>query len=492
MPKAPSRKSVFWFFCIPTVAVLLILGGYLARIFYYQHQIEAAREALRADGAPMTFEELAVGPPVPDEDNAALVLAQYEGILSSGPLDDAIDKVQDWDYDDEDHPGWLAPWEQLNPAVRDELTLLLARPDVLQIVAAAARAGELPGYERTFEGEDYWAARPGISTLQGIWRLLVLQANQYAYAATLASTAEDQETAVYKAYETLLTGLKLVRLAETDRQGVMGIDVLNGVGGTGLLIEGLEAINQEWAFPDSLYSAYQTELTKRDFTPSWQRMLDAERVMMEANLSQFPLNEQAAGILDIDSAYFSYHGPFGYVNEPLNKAGSYLYIPVYQRVYRAHLLAYRRYRTIDPLDGEALEAAWLTYVQEASIGDDALSVSIFGMIPTFREKLLLGWTLRQLAATGLAINAYADDHSELPPTLEALVPDYLPELPVDPYMENGAGFHYVREGEQFRLWALGPDGEDNGGTYDPENWDEGDLIFRGRRAVWTERGEENL
>jgi hypothetical protein len=112
------------------------------------------------------------------------------------------------------------------------------------------------------------------------------------------------------------------------------------------------------------------------------------------------------------------------------------------------------------------------------------------MIPTFREKLLLGWTLRQLAATGLAINAYADDHDGLPPTLEALVPDYLSQLPVDPFADNNAGFHYVPEGEQFRLWALGQDGEDNGGTYDPEERDEGDLVFRGRRAVWTERGED--
>jgi hypothetical protein len=487
MPKAPSRKSVFWFFGIPTTAVLVLLGGYLARIFYYQHQIGAAREALCADGAPMTFEELAVGPPLPDEENAALALAPFAAILGSGPLNDAIDKVQDWDDNDENHPGWLAPWEEFSQEERDELTLLLGRPDVLQILAATAQAVELPGYERIFEGEDYWSARPGISTFQGIWRLLILQANQYAYAATLASTAEDQETAVYKAYETLLVGLKLVRLAETDRRVVMAMDLLNGIGGAGMLIESLEAINREWPLPDSLYNAYQAELAKRDFTIIWQRTLDAERVIIETYLSHLPLNEQAQAMLDLTLFDLKPSGRFKAWTDLLNKAGSYLYIPVYLRLNWASLLAYRRYRTIDPFNQDALEAAWLTCVQESSIGEDALEESNFSLISTLRERLLLGWTLRQLAATGLAVNAYADDHDGLPPTLEALVPDYLPQLPVDPFAESSAGFHYVPEGEQFRLWALGQDGIDDGGTFDPEDWDEGDLVFRGRRAVWTQR-----
>jgi hypothetical protein len=67
------------------------------------------------------------------------------------------------------------------------------------------------------------------------------------------------------------------------------------------------------------------------------------------------------------------------------------------------------------------------------------------------------------------------------PNLQALIPRYLPELPLDPF--SGKSFHYrVSAGEtifnnvgfpeekirvpagQGIVWSVGPDGQDNGGT----------------------------
>src|SRR5690606_3969828 len=56
----------------------------------------------------------------------------------------------------------------------------------------------------------------------------------------------------------------------------------------------------------------------------------------------------------------------------------------------------------------------------------------------------------------LAVRAYQQNHDgALPPTLNALVPDYLPAIPLDYY--DRAPIRYSRE---FRaIWSLGRDGE---------------------------------
>ncbi len=113
-----------------------------------------------------------------------------------------------------------------------------------------------------------------------------------------------------------------------------------------------------------------------------------------------------------------------------------------------------------------------------------------------REAVLQGTRLQ------LALMLYEYEEKKPAPSLEALVPRYLPELPKDPF--SGQSFHYrVSAGElisqtyntepirvpagQGILWSVGLDGQDNGGTkqgvpsssMDPSVWNRGelDLIF---------------
>lgn len=50
----------------------------------------------------------------------------------------------------------------------------------------------------------------------------------------------------------------------------------------------------------------------------------------------------------------------------------------------------------------------------------------------------------RLAAARLALQLYEADHGELPPTLAALVPAYLPAVPTDPYSADGRPIAYER------------------------------------------------
>jgi hypothetical protein len=72
---------------------------------------------------------------------------------------------------------------------------------------------------------------------------------------------------------------------------------------------------------------------------------------------------------------------------------------------------------------------------------------------------------RRLAATALAVMLYRADHGgAFPQTLDDLVPQYLPAVPVDPLAVRGATIGYVADGERPRIYSVGDNGVDNGGT----------------------------
>ena len=79
------------------------------------------------------------------------------------------------------------------------------------------------------------------------------------------------------------------------------------------------------------------------------------------------------------------------------------------------------------------------------------------------------------AETICALQVYYIDHGEYPESLDALVPDYMPEVPIDPF--TGDPMVYRQEGEPYTLYSLGADMEDDGGVRDRDDYWEGDVVF---------------
>ena len=77
--------------------------------------------------------------------------------------------------------------------------------------------------------------------------------------------------------------------------------------------------------------------------------------------------------------------------------------------------------------------------------------------------------LGRLAETSLAIERYRLTRGELSATLEALVPEHLASVPIDPF--SGQAVMYRRGGVGYLLYSWGPNGVDDGGTE----------LFEGRR-----------
>jgi hypothetical protein len=74
----------------------------------------------------------------------------------------------------------------------------------------------------------------------------------------------------------------------------------------------------------------------------------------------------------------------------------------------------------------------------------------------------------RLLLTQYAIRAYQLERGRLPDRLAELVPDYLSEMPIDPYAAEGTPLGYKRTGTAFNLWSIGPDCNDDGGMSLPK------------------------
>lgn len=91
------------------------------------------------------------------------------------------------------------------------------------------------------------------------------------------------------------------------------------------------------------------------------------------------------------------------------------------------------------------------------LGSKALSTNF-----TSTGKCPSAESLQRLACTAIAIRLYAMDHEGTPPdSLQALVPEYLKDVPIDPM--DAQPLRYKREGSQFLLYAVGPNGLDESG-----------------------------
>ncbi|MDP6633324.1 MAG: hypothetical protein QGG42_00315 [Phycisphaerae bacterium] len=73
---------------------------------------------------------------------------------------------------------------------------------------------------------------------------------------------------------------------------------------------------------------------------------------------------------------------------------------------------------------------------------------------------------RRMSAAAIAVRMYQVDHGRRPETLGDLVPDYLAEVPQDPMDEPGRTIRYANDPDMPRIYSVGADGADDGGSYD--------------------------
>ena len=83
----------------------------------------------------------------------------------------------------------------------------------------------------------------------------------------------------------------------------------------------------------------------------------------------------------------------------------------------------------------------------------------------------------EMARAGIALQNYANEKGVYPDSLDALVPRYIPRVPVDPF--SGKPIKYTHSEKGWTLRSFGPDMDDDKGAREAEKFtDDGDLILQ--------------
>ena len=136
----------------------------------------------------------------------------------------------------------------------------------------------------------------------------------------------------------------------------------------------------------------------------------------------------------------------------LKKHDSVMLLDFYQQQIDICQLPYhQQLAEIEKLEREIASYPWYHYGLHLMTG----SLSRINEI-TLRVKGAL-----QTAETALAIERYRLKHDSLPDTLQALVPEFIETIYLDPF--DGKPIRYVKYEDGYMLYTIGEDGIDNGG-----------------------------
>jgi hypothetical protein len=102
------------------------------------------------------------------------------------------------------------------------------------------------------------------------------------------------------------------------------------------------------------------------------------------------------------------------------------------------------------------------------------------------ETAVHGETERQMTLAAIALKRFQMRHGQFPPSLEALVPEFLHTAPYDYMGAQPLRYHLKADGS-YLLYSVGEDGKDDGG--DPSGGPNG--MWTGRDAVWPSPAAES-
>lgn len=129
-------------------------------------------------------------------------------------------------------------------------------------------------------------------------------------------------------------------------------------------------------------------------------------------------------------------------------------------------------KTVEEADGGGIKAS----------RHGLLTSIIVPALQPYLERVAMDEAIRATALTGVAVARYRLDHGgALPATLDALVPQYMDDVPLDPF--NGHPLRLVVRNDQALIYSIGPDLKDNAGAPFDEQKKTGDMVFTVKPAA---------
>ncbi len=409
------------------LAICVVLAGLLSLHFVLRHNnVERRLTALRAAGYPTTFDELADHMKLPEgATNAAGV---YEDAFAAFvlPADEARVPtlgLANW-------PARGAPLPERT--ARTVAACLTANQQCLTLLHQAAGI-EHCRYDYDYAQKDMG---PGVEQFGHCVRLLRVAATYHAYKG-------ETEAAVTCLEDSL-------RLCDSlEREPALAGHVAR-LSSTGAALGGFEHIMNLASLNDRQLRQLDAALARTACTLDFTRVLVTERCRLIAKCR--------------DPTGFSRDPVWDWVlNKVLGVRGTGLadtlkYMEA--RIKASSLPPVDRVKRFRAIHNEVERLSFLhmiARVTNSSIADAAAS--------DLRIRIRL-----DLARTALAVEHYRLATGVVPERLEQLVPQYLKQIPIDPF--DGQPIRYRRATIGYLLYSVEADGQDNGGRR--QRWVDGD------------------
>ena len=472
-PTPPARKPrPRWPTRLLAAAGLLVLAAvaaWLVWLLVAMRQRDAALDRLRAAGVVVTSAELAAQvASVPPAQNPAVDYAAAFLLI-----DPAADAWHDWDlypkHEYEQTPDERAEYAALRRkavAAGADVLARLAGADTKIRPAVAVTAGDF----------GVWSERDGPlpanlidAALPHLFAQRTLADLLHADARVAAEDAKDAEDA--DAERVLRDAVRLIGSADAlDADAHTLVEHLVAVGTRRLAAASiLETADIAADGPTPLLETVTTLLLDDAASAAgYRRGLAGEATIQQAAIVSLAAAPAASG------------------RQPAPTGGIGWRAALLQPVLRGAQtrLADHMLPALNTADAATLPAAAATlpdtaWMDRASHLDRAASL----LIPSLDRAMLAEFKARadlRLAAAALAVRRHARDHDGAPPpTLDALVPRYLPRVPADPMAAAGELRYDAARG---LLWSVGEDSRDDGGDATPRP-----DVRRVRDARWDAR-----
>ncbi len=451
-PVGPRRRFTPGVVLLGGVALLLALfvaalgAGWLMA----KQRVRAELARIRAAGEPVSPEDLEAfyQKPPADRDTTQLWLDAIEALDTPEFLEDAhgVPFLSDTDDDELDEvlPPINEPWPQ-QPEVE---TLLVKYREALEKLHRAAQVNGAARYEVDFVG-SFDMELPHVKKLYNGTRLLQLEsevaARRWEHRAVAAAIATMLIAAGSLENEpTIVSQLVRVRLD----------DIAEGQ---------LERHLRDGQFSDEELLRIDRHLETIDYSASFNRAMLGERatiLIYFADPNRFDTEAQ---------------GP---VNALFRPADEIVYLQFMQRATAAFRESGRSF--CSAIADIGCEVRQLAETSLARLRYPT-SLATLPMIQAWAEVRNRAIARRDSARTAVAIERYRLQHGAPPKALDALAPELLPEVPLDPF--DGKPLRYRVDEDGYRIYSVGLDGIDQGGQTSAELGDPSpDVVFRMLRS----------
>ena len=218
---------------------------------------------------------------------------------------------------------------------------------------------------------------------------------------------------------------------------------------------------------------------------------DVDAARREARRSLF--GEEAFGLSifnDLASGRLTMGGLMGEVRPqgPNSNAGDIPPLPLLLRIFvmPSDVQAYKQY--LERCQEQVQEPFTPTTIEQATDGGmkaarhGLLTSIIVPALQRYLERVTMDEAIRATALTGIAVDRYRLDHGgTLPAKLDALVPQYIDDVSVDPF--DGHPLRLVVRNDEALIYSIGPDLKDNAGATFDDVKKTGDMVFTVKTAA---------